>query len=101
ATRSGTVDNGLETSTVSEPEDLLDRALELGLTATKTPVSKEFSQGYPSDEDWNRYINNNDRVILKVHVDNFDIKLRIRWDKYKEAWCIAYLEKKILQMRIT
>ncbi|KAI3506510.1 hypothetical protein L1887_28871 [Cichorium endivia] len=32
----------------------------------RTPVSEEFAQGYPSDEEWHGYINNNDRVLLKV-----------------------------------
>ncbi|XP_040994995.1 ATP-dependent 6-phosphofructokinase 5, chloroplastic-like isoform X2 [Juglans microcarpa x Juglans regia] len=32
----------------------------------RTPVSEEFAAGYPSDEEWHGYINNNDRVLLKV-----------------------------------
>ncbi|XP_009599322.1 ATP-dependent 6-phosphofructokinase 5, chloroplastic [Nicotiana tomentosiformis] len=32
----------------------------------RTPVSEEFAEGYPSDEKWHGYINNNDRVLLKV-----------------------------------
>ncbi|PIN02948.1 6-phosphofructokinase [Handroanthus impetiginosus] len=32
----------------------------------RTPVSPDFAEGYPSDEEWNGYINNNDRVLLKV-----------------------------------
>ncbi|KAD1300133.1 hypothetical protein E3N88_43037 [Mikania micrantha] len=33
---------------------------------SKTPVSEEFAQGYPSDEEWHGYVNNNDRVLLKL-----------------------------------
>ncbi|KAM0012706.1 putative 6-phosphofructokinase [Helianthus debilis subsp. tardiflorus] len=32
----------------------------------RTPVSEDFAQGYPSDEEWQGYINNDDRVLLKV-----------------------------------
>lgn len=32
----------------------------------RTPVTGEFAQGYPSDEEWHGYINNNDRVLLKT-----------------------------------
>ncbi|XP_021758835.1 ATP-dependent 6-phosphofructokinase 5, chloroplastic-like [Chenopodium quinoa] len=32
----------------------------------RSPVSEDFAGGYPSDEKWNGYINNNDRVLLKV-----------------------------------
>lgn len=32
----------------------------------RTPVSEDFEGGYPSDEKWHGYINNNDRVLLKV-----------------------------------
>ncbi|GKV23496.1 hypothetical protein SLEP1_g33211 [Rubroshorea leprosula] len=32
----------------------------------RTPVSEHFADGYPSDEEWHGYINNNDRVLLKV-----------------------------------
>ncbi|XP_019182840.1 PREDICTED: ATP-dependent 6-phosphofructokinase 5, chloroplastic [Ipomoea nil] len=32
----------------------------------RTPVSEEFAQGYPSDEKWKGYINNDDRVLLKT-----------------------------------
>ncbi|KAG2720138.1 hypothetical protein I3760_02G022300 [Carya illinoinensis] len=32
----------------------------------RTPVSEDFAGGYPSDEEWHGYINNNDRVLLKV-----------------------------------
>ncbi|KAM7523792.1 hypothetical protein LguiA_013694 [Lonicera macranthoides] len=32
----------------------------------RTPVTEDFAQGYPSDEQWNGYINNDDRVLLKV-----------------------------------
>lgn len=32
----------------------------------RTPVTEDFAQGYPSDEEWHGYINNNDRVLLKV-----------------------------------
>ncbi|GJU01633.1 concanavalin A-like lectin/glucanase [Tanacetum coccineum] len=32
----------------------------------QNPVSKEFAQGYPFDEEWHGYINNNDRVLLKM-----------------------------------
>ncbi|XP_027077584.1 ATP-dependent 6-phosphofructokinase 5, chloroplastic [Coffea eugenioides] len=32
----------------------------------RTPVTEEFAGGYPSDEAWHGYINNNDRVLLKV-----------------------------------
>ncbi|KAL6582983.1 ATP-dependent 6-phosphofructokinase 5, chloroplastic [Orobanche minor] len=34
----------------------------------RTPVSTEFVEGYPSDEEWHGYINNNDRVLLKQWV---------------------------------
>lgn len=33
---------------------------------SRTPVTEDFAQGYPSDEEWHGYINNNDRVLLKV-----------------------------------
>lgn len=33
----------------------------------RTPVSDVFAGGYPSDEEWHGYINNNDRVLLKVY----------------------------------
>ncbi|KAL5753356.1 hypothetical protein ACOSP7_023533 [Xanthoceras sorbifolium] len=32
----------------------------------RTPVTEEFADGYPSDENWHGYINNSDRVLLKV-----------------------------------
>ncbi|CAH9094975.1 unnamed protein product [Cuscuta epithymum] len=32
----------------------------------RTPVSEVFAQGYPSDEEWHGYVNNNDRVLLKT-----------------------------------
>ncbi|XP_022740459.1 ATP-dependent 6-phosphofructokinase 5, chloroplastic [Durio zibethinus] len=32
----------------------------------RTPVTEDFTEGYPSDEEWHGYINNNDRVLLKV-----------------------------------
>ncbi|CAO2830576.1 unnamed protein product [Amaranthus hypochondriacus] len=32
----------------------------------RSPVSRDFSGGYPSDEKWDGYINNDDRVLLKV-----------------------------------
>ncbi|KAF4350418.1 hypothetical protein F8388_004666 [Cannabis sativa] len=32
----------------------------------RTPVTEEFRGGYPSDEEWHGYINNNDRVLLKT-----------------------------------
>ncbi|XVE86845.1 hypothetical protein DITRI_Ditri18aG0067900 [Diplodiscus trichospermus] len=32
----------------------------------RTPVTEDFAEGYPSDEEWHGYINNNDRVLLKV-----------------------------------
>ncbi|XVF15277.1 hypothetical protein REPUB_Repub09cG0137200 [Reevesia pubescens] len=32
----------------------------------RTPVTEEFAEGYPSDEEWHGYINNNDRVLLKT-----------------------------------
>ncbi|XP_049372284.1 ATP-dependent 6-phosphofructokinase 5, chloroplastic [Solanum verrucosum] len=32
----------------------------------RTPVTEDFAQGYPSDEEWHGYINNNDRVLLKT-----------------------------------
>ncbi|XVF17330.1 hypothetical protein REPUB_Repub10bG0111500 [Reevesia pubescens] len=31
----------------------------------RTPINEDFAEGYPSDE-WHGYINNNDRVLLKV-----------------------------------
>ncbi|OVA01809.1 Phosphofructokinase domain [Macleaya cordata] len=33
---------------------------------SRRPVTEDFADGYPSDEKWNGYINNNDRVLLKV-----------------------------------
>ncbi|KAK6923812.1 Phosphofructokinase domain [Dillenia turbinata] len=33
---------------------------------SRSPVSEDFADGYPSDEKWHGYINNNDRVLLKV-----------------------------------
>lgn len=32
----------------------------------RTPVTEDFAEGYPSDEEWHGYINNKDRVLLKV-----------------------------------
>ncbi|KAK9713109.1 hypothetical protein RND81_06G003300 [Saponaria officinalis] len=32
----------------------------------RSPVSEDFVGGYPSDEKWHGYINNDDRVLLKV-----------------------------------
>ncbi|CAB4314247.1 unnamed protein product [Prunus armeniaca] len=32
----------------------------------RTPVIEDFAGGYPSDEEWHGYINNNDRVLLKT-----------------------------------
>ncbi|XP_074308500.1 ATP-dependent 6-phosphofructokinase 5, chloroplastic [Silene latifolia] len=32
----------------------------------RSPVSENFAGGYPSDEKWNVYIKNDDRVLLKV-----------------------------------
>ncbi|KAJ6732744.1 hypothetical protein OIU74_004649 [Salix koriyanagi] len=32
----------------------------------RTPVMEDFAGGYPSDEEWHGYINNSDRVLLKV-----------------------------------
>lgn len=32
----------------------------------RTPVNEDFAEGYPSDDKWNGYINNDDRVLLKV-----------------------------------
>ncbi|KAG9141817.1 hypothetical protein Leryth_013943 [Lithospermum erythrorhizon] len=32
----------------------------------RSPVSEKFAHGYPSDEEWHGYINDNDRVLLKV-----------------------------------
>ncbi|XVF59084.1 hypothetical protein PTKIN_Ptkin07bG0246400 [Pterospermum kingtungense] len=32
----------------------------------RTPVNEDFAEGYPSDEEWHGYINNNDKVLLKV-----------------------------------
>ena len=31
-------------------------------------MTEEFAGGYPSDEAWHGYINNSDRVLLKVCV---------------------------------
>ncbi|KAK4411714.1 ATP-dependent 6-phosphofructokinase, chloroplastic [Sesamum angolense] len=39
-------------------------ACELALLLT--PLSPDFADGYPTDEEWHGYINNNDRVLLKV-----------------------------------
>ncbi|GMP25922.1 hypothetical protein CsSME_00002571 [Camellia sinensis var. sinensis] len=36
----------------------------------RTPT-EDFADGYPSDEKWHGYINNNDRVLLKVWYTNF------------------------------
>ncbi|GAB4847231.1 ATP-dependent 6-phosphofructokinase 5, chloroplastic [Ancistrocladus abbreviatus] len=33
---------------------------------SRTPISEDFADGYPSDAKWHGYINNNDRVLLKV-----------------------------------
>ncbi|CAM8891105.1 unnamed protein product [Rhodiola kirilowii] len=33
---------------------------------SRPPVLEEFNGVYPSDEKWNGYVNNNDRVLLKV-----------------------------------
>ena len=33
----------------------------------RTPVNEDFVDGYPSDEKWHGYINNSDRVLLKVY----------------------------------
>ncbi|KAM3709627.1 hypothetical protein ACJW30_02G187100 [Castanea mollissima] len=49
--------------------DVFDDAVSIPSTfclRMRTPVSKEFAGGYPSDEEWHGYINNNDRVLLKV-----------------------------------
>lgn len=32
----------------------------------RTPITEDFVGGYPSDEEWHGYINNNDRVLLKT-----------------------------------
>ncbi|KAG6394489.1 hypothetical protein SASPL_145076 [Salvia splendens] len=32
----------------------------------RSPISSQFVEGYPSDEAWHGYINNDDRVLLKV-----------------------------------
>ncbi|GJW53490.1 reverse transcriptase domain-containing protein [Tanacetum coccineum] len=57
ATRSGNVDNRLETSTASELEDLLDRALELGPAAKKffslDKDDKKFEETF--SEAWERF----------------------------------------------
>lgn len=33
---------------------------------SRIPYSEDFSNGYPSDKQWNAYINDDDRVLLKV-----------------------------------
>ncbi|KAJ4964299.1 hypothetical protein NE237_024238 [Protea cynaroides] len=33
---------------------------------SRTPASEDFADGYPSDEKWHGYINNNDKVLLKT-----------------------------------
>ncbi|XP_077212915.1 phosphofructokinase 5 isoform X2 [Tasmannia lanceolata] len=33
---------------------------------SRRPITEDFADGYPSDERWNGYVNNNDRVLLKV-----------------------------------
>ena len=33
----------------------------------RTPVTAEIPGKYPLDEEWHGYINDNDRVLLKVH----------------------------------
>ncbi|PWA86817.1 zinc knuckle CCHC-type [Artemisia annua] len=53
ATRSGNVDNGLETSAATELEDLLDRALELGPAAKKYGLHVSSSQAADEYEDNN------------------------------------------------
>ncbi|PWA68069.1 zinc knuckle CCHC-type [Artemisia annua] len=53
ATRSGNVDNGLETSAATELEDLLDRALELGPAAKKYGLHAASSQAADEYEDNN------------------------------------------------
>ncbi|KAK2977308.1 hypothetical protein RJ640_013073 [Escallonia rubra] len=32
----------------------------------RTPITEDIADGYPSDENWHGYINNDDRVLLKV-----------------------------------
>lgn len=32
----------------------------------RTPIDRDFPGHYSSDEEWHGYINNNDRVLLKV-----------------------------------
>ncbi|KAB1214532.1 6-phosphofructokinase 5, chloroplastic [Morella rubra] len=49
--------------------DVFDDAVPIPSTfclRMRTPVSEEFAGGYPSDEEWHGYINNKDRVLLKV-----------------------------------
>uniref|UniRef100_A0A2N9EBZ8 Phosphofructokinase domain-containing protein n=1 Tax=Fagus sylvatica TaxID=28930 RepID=A0A2N9EBZ8_FAGSY len=49
--------------------DVFDDAVPIPSTfclKMRTPVTEEFAGGYPSDEEWHGYINNNDRVLLKV-----------------------------------
>lgn len=36
-----------------------------GVFEFRSPT-EDFVGGYPSDEEWHGYINNNDRVLLKV-----------------------------------
>ncbi|KAL6222857.1 hypothetical protein ACLB2K_006247 [Fragaria x ananassa] len=40
----------------------------------RTPVIEDFAGGYPSDEEWHGYINNNDRVLLKEACDENELK---------------------------
>lgn len=38
----------------------------LGGGGDRTPMDRDFPGHYSSDEEWHGYINNNDRVLLKV-----------------------------------
>ncbi|KAJ9670206.1 hypothetical protein PVL29_026634 [Vitis rotundifolia] len=49
--------------------DVFDDAVAIPSTfclKSRTPVNEDFADGYPSDEKWHGYINNSDRVLLKV-----------------------------------
>lgn len=45
----------------------------------RTPITGDFPGNYPSDEEWHGYINNNDRVLLKVYFVHLWCFLTFRW----------------------
>lgn len=44
----------------------VDGFFEFFLGCDRTPIGKDFPGHFSSDEEWHGYINNNDRVLLKV-----------------------------------